>query len=113
MPSVSVDMSAATMTLVTEKLNAKVKPSAILVNNVDGAAAARLSFNDVFTPAVSNGIPIPAPVTVRRLDINIAAGECVSTEDCIEDCEFIGTIQVVRAAGVDANCHVSFIYNFN
>ncbi len=109
--SIVVDMGVATRTLVTEKLNAKVKPSCVFIDNVAGGADADLIFNDVFTPSVTNGVPAPVLTTRPRLHINVAAGECISTEDKLKDIEFLGTIQVVRGV-LDANCFVTFAYNF-
>jgi hypothetical protein len=110
MPSFETSMAVATVTLVTEKLNAKVKPSAIFVDNVNAGADASLLFQDVFTPSVTNLVPVPVLTTVTRLAINVAAGQMSSTmEDLLKDIDFIGTVQVVRSV-LDANCLVTFIY---
>jgi hypothetical protein len=111
MPSTVVDMTAATRTLATEKRNAKIKPSSIVVNNVTPVTDADLTFNDVFTPAVTNGVAVPVLTTIPRLHINIGAGICQSVEDKLDDIEFLGLVQVVRI-GADANCFVTFAYNF-
>jgi hypothetical protein len=105
-------MGVATRTLVTEKRNAKVKPSVIAVNAVAAAIDADLTFNDVFTPAVTNAVPIPVLTTVPRLNINVGMGTSVTTEDLLKDIEFLGTIQVVSNGGVDAGILVSFAYDF-
>lgn len=114
MPSVVVQMNVATRTLAQEKLNAKSKPTLGLVDNVLGAADADLVFNDVFTPSVTNGVAGPVLTTVPRLQVNVAAGTCVSIMDKLKDCEFLGLVQVVVNLGVAvANCFVTFGYHFD
>jgi hypothetical protein len=110
MPSVAVTMGVATQTLVTEKLNAKIKPSAIFIDNALAGADASLIFNDVFTPSITNLVPGPVLTTVPRLYLNVVAGSCVSLEDAIKNCEFLGNVQIIRSVA-DAGCRVSFIYD--
>ncbi len=110
MPSVVVTMAAATMTAVAEKINAKIKPKAIFIDNVNAAADASLLFNDVFTPAASAGVPIPFAITVPRIAVNIGMGICQSLEDFLDEAEFLGTMQIVRGA-LDANCRITVIYD--
>lgn len=114
MPSTVVQMTAGTMTIVAEKLNAKIKPTAIFVDNVNGAAIADLVFNDAFLPSATNGNPTPTPIApIPRLQINVNVGDCHSTEDFIKNIEFIGLVQVVVNGNVaDAGCYITFIYEF-
>ncbi len=113
MPSVVFQTNVGTQTIVAEKLTAKIKPKAIFVDNVAGAADADLVFNDVFTPSVTNAVPIPVLTTTPRLHINVAAGTSVSTEEPqLKDIDFIGLVQMVVNAGAAlANCFVTFIYS--
>ena len=111
MPAVAVTCAAATTTLVTEKLNAKIKPKAIIVDNVLAGVDAVLTFNDVFTPSITNAVPIPVLTTIPRIYINVPTGVCQSIMDFIDQCEFVGTPQVVRGI-LDANCRITFIYDF-
>jgi len=110
MPSVAVTMGVATQTLVTEKLNAKIRPSAIFIDNTAAGADASLIFNDVFTPSITNLVAVPVLQTIPRLLINVAAGSCLSLEDDIKGCEFIGNAQIIRSVA-DAGCRISFIYD--
>ena len=121
MPSVVVDMDAATKTLVAEKRNAKLKPSLIMIDNVLAGADSELTFNDVFTTSDSvlaaTGAAVAWAVqTERRLRINVSIDACVSLRDELKDLIFLGLAQVVRTvAGVatlDAGCHVTFAYDF-
>lgn len=112
MASIVVNMGVTPRTLVTEKRNAKVKPSMIAVNAVAAAINADLTFNDVFTPAVTNGAPVPVLTTVPRLNINVVMGSSITTKDLLKDIEFLGTVQVVSNGGVDAGILVTFAYDF-
>ena len=120
MASIVVDMDAATKALVTEKRNAKVKPSLIMVDNVDALADSQLVFQDVFTTndsivAATGAALAGAAQTVDRLRINVSIDACVSIRDELEDVMFLGGAQVVRSeAGVptlDAGCHVTLGYD--
>ena len=107
MPSAVVSMTAATMELVAEKKNAKIKPSLIAVDNAVPLTDAVLTFNDVFQTAAAPAVD----VTVPRLKINVSTLACVSLRDELKDIRFLGKAQVVRGA-LDANCHVTFAYDF-
>jgi len=120
MASIVVDMDAATKTLVTEKRNAKVKPSLIMVDNVDALADSQLVFQDTFTTnasivAATGAAAAGAAQVVDRLRINVSIDACVSMRDELEDVKFLGGAQVVRSvAGVltlDAGCHVTLGYD--
>jgi len=121
MPSIVVDMGTLTTeTLVTEKHNAKVKPSLIMVDNVLAGADSELTFQDVFNTNASivpaTGAVVPAVVgqVVDRLRINVSVDACVSIQDELKDVKFLGGAQVLREeAGVpilDAGCHVTLGY---
>ena len=121
MPSRVVDMLAATQALVTEKLNAKVKPSLIMVDNVDALADSQLVFQDVFTTdasivAATGAAAAGAVQTEDRLRINVSIDACVSMQDELKDVNFLGGAQVVRSVAgaplLDAGCHVTLGYNF-
>ncbi len=120
MASIVVDMTATTMALVTEKRNAKVKPSLIMVDNVDALADSQLVFQDTFTTdnsivAATGAAAAGAAQVVDRLRINVSIDACVSLRDELEDVKFLGGAQVARSvAGVltlDAGCHVTLGYD--
>ena len=120
MPSIVQNMALNTETLVTEKRNAKVKPSLIMVDNVLAGADSELTFQDVFTTDASivaaTGAAAPAVVgqVVDRLRINVSDDACVSMRDELKDIKFLGRAQVIREeAGVltaNVNCHVTLGY---
>ena len=121
MASIVVDMDAATKALVTEKRNAKVKPSLIMVDNVDALADSQLVFRDTFNTNASivaaTGAATAAVVgqTVDRLRINVSIDACVSMRDELKDVKFLGAASVLRyVAGVltlDTGCHVTLGYD--
>jgi len=121
MASLVVDMTAAAMALVAEKRNAKVKPSLIMVDNVDALADSQLVFRDTFNTNASivaaTGAAVAAVVgqTADRLRVNVSIDVCVSMRDELKDVKFLGAASVLRSvAGVptlDAGCHVTLGYN--
>jgi len=121
MPSIVVDMTAAAMPLVTEKRNAKVKPSLLVVDNVRAVADSELELMDIFTTDASivaaTGVAVPgAAQAVNRLRINVAIDACVSMHDELKDVKFLGGARVDRTvlgvATLDVGCHVTLGYDF-
>lgn len=121
MASIVQNMVLNTETLVTEKRNAKVKPSMIMVDNVLAAADSELVFQDIFTTdnsvlAATGAAVAGAAQVINRLRINVAMMACVSLRDELKDVKFLGGVQVIRTvAGVltaDANCQITFAYDF-
>ena len=110
MPSLMQDMTAATRVFAAEKRNAKVKPSLIMVDNVLGAADAVLTIVDRFTPAITNGVPVPVVQTPTRLQINVSINACVSIQDELKDVEILGQLEVTRAVA-DVNCFVTVAWD--
>jgi len=120
MPSIVVDMTATTMPLVTEKRNAKVKPSLLVVDNVTALADSELELMDIFTTNASIVAATGAAVAggaqaVNRLRINVSIDACVSMRDELKDVKFLGGARVDRTVvGVptlDAGCHVTLGYD--
>ena len=121
MASIVVDMTAANMALVTEKRNAKVKPSLIMVDNVDALADSQLVFRDTFNTnasivaATGAAVAAVAGQTADRLRVNVSIDACVSMQDELKDVKFLGGASVLRSvAGVptlDAGCHVTLGYD--
>ncbi|GAH77845.1 unnamed protein product [marine sediment metagenome] len=121
MPSIVKNMEAATETLVTEKRNAKIKPSLIMVDNVLAGEDSELTFQDIFDTNASivaaTGVAAPAveDQTVNRLRINVSDEACVSIRDELKDVKFLGGAQVARtvagAPDANVNCHVTLGYD--
>ena len=110
MPAIETSFAVAANTLATEKRNSKIKPSFLMVDNMNGAADAVITVNDIFTPSVTVGVGAPVLQTIPRLHFTVPTLECDSLEDELKDVEFLGLVQIVRGAP-DANCFVSFAYD--
>ena len=121
MPSIVQNMVASTETLVTEKRNAKVKPSLIMVDNVEAGEDSELTFQDIFNTNASivaaTGAATAAVVgqTVNRLRINVSDDACVSIRDELKDVKFLGGAQVLRTVlgvlGPNVDCHITLGYD--
>jgi len=120
MPSIVVDMTAAAMPLVTEKRNAKVKPSLLIVDNVTALADSELELMDIFTTnasilAATGAAVAGAAQAINRLRVNVSIDACVSMQDELKDVKFLGGARVDRTVlGVptlDAGCHVTLGYD--
>ena len=75
MPSLVTTMVATPTVVATEKPNAKKKITALIIDNVGGAAARILQIQDRFTPSVTNLVPAPVPVqTPSRFSVTIPNG---------------------------------------
>ena len=75
MPSLALVMSPGLPHIfAVEKQNAKIIPTQIIVDNELGGAQRRITIQDVFTPAVSNGVPVPVLTVVPRLIITVDNG---------------------------------------
>lgn len=112
MPSLSLAMAASPTVFATEKRNAKLKPTLIMIDNVLGAQDAILTVQDRFTPSVTNGVPIPVVQTPTRLSINVSMNACVSIRDELKDMEILGQMEITIATP-DPTCIVSVAYHPN
>ena len=111
MPSLVQTMAASPRVFAAEKRNAKIIPSLIMVDNALGTQDAIITVQDVFTPAVSNGVAIPVLTTVDRLEINVSQLACVSIQDELKDIKILGQLQLTIGT-LDAACMVSVGWNF-
>ena len=118
MSSLAQAMAASPTVFVTEKRNARVKPSLIVIDNALGAADAIFCVVDRFTPAVTAGVPAPVVTTVTRLQVNVAMLACVSLQDELKDVLILGGLEITRqllVGGVqvaDPNCVVTVAWDF-
>ena len=114
MPASQTSFAAATVALATEKRNSKIKPSLIMVDNNLGGVDAVITINDVFTPSVTNGVPIPVLTTVPRLHFTVptSVSTTIGENGELDDVEFLGAVQAVRGI-LDAGCFISFGYHLD
>lgn len=95
MPSLAQVMSPGlTHIFAVEKHNAKIIPTQIIVDNEVGGAQRVITIQDVFFPAISNGVPIPALTTVPRLIITVDNGgwETIAAE-ALKKLEILGQLR--------------------
>ena len=112
MPSLAQTMAATPRVFATEKLNAKIVPTQIIVDNEAGGAQRVITIQDVFTPAASNGVPGPVLTTVDRLIITVDnAGWATIAAEALKELEILGQLQVA-IDGIDAGTIVTISWGF-
>ena len=113
MPSLTQTMGAPAFNTIFSlgRGNAKIKPSLIMVNNVLGAQDAIITVIDTFVPSASNGTPVPIPMLIPRLGINVSMAACVSMRDELKDVMILGVLSLVIGVA-DANCIVTVAWSF-
>jgi len=102
MPSLAQTMAAPVpKVFAVEKHNAKIVPTQIIVDNEAGLASRVITIQDAFTPAISNGVPIPGPTTIDRLIITVDNGGWATiAAEALKELEILGQLQVaIDAAG--------------
>lgn len=114
MPSKYVDMTTPTSVFAKEKLNAKIIPTLLMVDNVLAAQDAVITLVDRFKPSVTHKQSGPTIKTETRLAINVSMGGCASLDEGeLKGIEFLGAPEVaVPAPDADANCKVTMGYKF-
>jgi len=96
MPSLAQTMAVTPRVFATEKQNAKIVPSQIIVDNEAGGAQRVITIQDVFTPAASNGVPIPGVITQNRLIITVDnAGWATLAAEALKNLEILGQLQAI------------------
>ena len=112
MPSLAQTMAVTPRVFAAEKQNAKIIPSQIIVDNEAGAAQRVITIQDVFTPAVSNGVPGPVLTTVNRLIITVDnAGWATIAAEALKELEILGQLQVTIDVA-DAGTIVTISWGF-
>ena len=95
-----------------EKQNAKIIPTQIIVDNEAGGAQRVITIQDVFFPAVSNGVPVPVLTTIPRLIITVDnAGWATIAAEALKELEILGQLQVLIGVA-DANTFVTISWGF-
>jgi len=113
MPSLAQVMSPGlTHIFAAEKLNAKIIPTQIIVDNEAGGAQRVITIQDVFTPSASNGVPVPVLTTVNRLIITVDnAGWATIAAEALKKLEILGQLQVIIDVA-DAGTIVTISWGF-
>ena len=112
MPSLAQTMAVTPRVFATEKQNAKIVPTQIIVDNEAGAAQRVITIQDVFTPAASNGVPAPVLTTINRLIITVDnAGWATIAAEALKKLEILGQLQVIINVA-DAGTIVTISWGF-
>ena len=112
MPSLAQTMAVTPRVFAAEKLNAKIVPTQIIVDNEAGAAQRVITIQDVFTPAASNGVPVPVLTTINRLIITVDnAGWATIAAEALKELEILGQLQVTINVA-DAGTIVTISWGF-
>ncbi len=112
MPSLAQTMAVSPRVFATPKLNAKIVPTQIIVDNEAGAAQRVITIQDVFTPSASNGVPAPVLTTVNRLIITVDnAGWATIAAEALKELKILGQLQVIIDV-VDAGTIVTISWGF-
>ena len=112
MPSLAQTMAVTPRVFAAEKLNAKIVPTQIIVDNEAGAAQRVITIQDVFTPAASNGVPVPVLTTINRLIITVDNGGWATiAAEALKELEILGQLQVTINVA-DAGTIVTISWGF-
>ena len=96
MASLAQTMAVTPRVFAAEKLNAKLVPTQIIVDNEAGGAQRVITIQDVFTPAASNGVPAPVPITQNRLIITVDnAGWAAIAAEALKELKILGQLQAI------------------
>jgi len=115
MPSLAQALDAVGLVTIfaVEKQNAKIIPTQIIVDNEAGGATRKITIQDVFTPAISNGVPGPALTTVDRLIITVDNGGWATiAAEALKELEILGQMQVAIDVA-DAGTIATISWGFN
>ena len=115
MPSLAQALDAVGLVTIfaTEKQNAKIVPSQIIVDNEAGGAQRVITIQDVFLPSASNGVPGPVLTTVDRLIITVDnAGWATIAAEALKKLEILGQLQVAIDVA-DAGTIATISWGFN
>ena len=112
MPSLAQTMAVTPRVFATEKQNAKIVPTQIIVDNEAGAAQRVITLQDVFTPSPSNGVPVPVLTTVNRLIITVDnAGWATIAAEALKELKILGQLQAIINVA-DAGTIVTISWGF-
>ena len=110
MPSLIVTAHTTAVEVAAERLDKKYKLTSLVLDNDAGAADRTIRIQDVFTPAVTNGVSSPTETTVDRLRLDVLLGDVLSmNEDDLKGIECLGALKVIGDA-IDASCHITVGY---
>ncbi len=109
MPSLIVTAHTTAVEVAAERLDAVHRPTSLTINN--GIVADRIiRIQDVFTPAVTNGVASPSEQTVERLRVTVLNGDVLTlSEQDLKGIKCLGALKVIGDA-IDATCFITTGY---
>ncbi len=110
MPSLGVTAHTTAVEVAAERLDAIHKLKSLTVDNDAGAADIIIRVQDVFTPAVTNGVSAPVETTVDRFRSTILLGDIVTYgEEELKGIKILGALKVIADA-IDAGTFITAGY---
>jgi len=110
MPSKVVTANTTAQTIAAERENAAVLAKSITIDNLNGAGDRVITIQDIFTPAVTDGVAGPVLTTVSRLTYTALQGDQITLgEDEIKEVKCLGAMAVISDV-IDASCIISVGY---
>ena len=110
MPSLGVTANTSAQTIAAERLDRKYKLLSLTVDNDAGSADQIVRLQDIFTPAVTNGVSGPTEQTVDRFRATVLQGDVVTwNKHDLEGIEFLGALKALGDS-IDASCFITAGY---
>ena len=110
MPSTVVTADTTAQTIAAEIENAAVLAESITIDNLLGGGDRVIQIQDIFTPAVTNGVPVPVETTVSRFTYTALAGDQITLgQDEIKGVKCLGAMKVISDV-IDASCIITVGY---
>jgi hypothetical protein len=110
MPSQVVTANTTAQSVAAEKENARVRPTSISIDGLNAAGNRVLQLQDIFTPAVTNGVAVPSETTVTRWKWTVNAGDQLTfNKEDLAGIVCLGAMKVISDV-TDANVIVTVGY---
>jgi len=110
MPSLTVTANTVAQPIAAQRLDRVHRPTSLVMDNDAGAGDRVIRIQDIFTPAVSNGVPVPVLTTVDRFRQTVPIGDMINLdEDDLKGIKCLGSLNVISDV-IDADCHITVGY---
>lgn len=111
MPS-QVDTAKITPTLlaIAQRENAAVLAKSLTIDNLNGGGDRIIEIDDIFTPAVTNGVSAPVQTTVERFKYTANQGDQITLGEAeLKGVRCLGAMSVISNVD-DTSCFISVGY---
>lgn len=110
MPSTVVAANTTAQSIAAERENAAVLAKSITIDNKGGGGDRVIQIQDIFTPAVTNGVAAPIETTVSRFKYTALQGDQITLgEQELKGVKCLGAMKVISDV-VDASCFITVGY---